>query len=326
MKKTALTKNIILLIILFAFSILSFKVISKVFAQVAETITISPPTLTLNVNPGDKKEGTLALINDSDTDLTFVTGVYDFIVQDKNGTPAILPKGTIENDKYSGANWIAVYPNTITVPAHQRVQLNYYIQVPINARPGGHYAAIVYQPISAGANKNSGASVKTQIATLVYLTVSGQVNQAARVNKFQAPPFSEYGPVNITTEIENLGDLHITPNGSITVTNLFGQTVYTSPLATRNIFPGNTALDYINKIGSHFMFGRFKASLLASYGIGNNLPLYATVYFWVIPWRIITITLLVIIAIILTVLVIKKKKSKDSQGNMPEKNNTPLNP
>src|SRR5256885_1395604 len=49
-----------------------------VFAQSAkgqlqqQSITITPPTIQLNLNPGDKKEGTLGIINDSDKDLNFI--------------------------------------------------------------------------------------------------------------------------------------------------------------------------------------------------------------------------------------------------------------
>lgn len=281
---------------------------SNSFAQTSQSITISPPTITLNINPGDKKEGSLALINDSDQALSFKTNVYDFIVQDKFGTPEILPKGTIANNKYSAANWIAVYPNSITVAPHKRFELNYYIQIPVNASPGGHYSAIVYEPVTSGANQASGASIKTQIATLVYITVSGQMTEKAEVTKFQAPQFSEYGPVEIKTQIENSGDTHITPQGNITIKDIFGRTIYVSALQTRNIFPGNIALNYSNLIGQHLMFGRFQANLLASFGQQNNLPLYASLVFWVIPWRIITVSILIAIALILSIILILKRK------------------
>ncbi len=285
-------------------------------AQNIESITITAPTIELNVNPRDKKEGTVGLINDSDTTLNFATSVYDFIVQDKNGTPEILPRGTITNNKYSAANWIAVYPSTFSVAPHQRYTLNYYVQIPANAGPGGHYSAIVYQPLTSADKSGTGASIHEQIASLVYISVSGNVKESAQVTKFNAPLFNEYGPVNILTEIKNAGDVHIAPAGNITIKNIFGQTVYVSALETRNIFPGNVALDYTNSVGQHFMFGRFKAELLASYGPDNNLPLYATVIFWVIPWRIITISLLVLIVIILgIILFLKNKKKKSSDGH-----------
>ncbi|HEV2339975.1 MAG TPA: hypothetical protein VGT05_04435 [Patescibacteria group bacterium] len=293
-------------------SLIYLLILPSVKAQLQqESITISPPSLSLTVNPGDKKEGTLGLINDSDATLTFATSLFDFIVQDKHGTAEILPRGTITNNKYSGSNWLAVYPQTLTLKPHERGQLQYFIQVPPDARPGGHYAAIVYQPIVPGQSAGSGASIKTQLATLVYITVAGVVNENAKVTEFSAPKLSEYGPVALTTEIQNNSDVHIRPIGTIIVKDMLRRTIDVENLEQQNIFPGNVALDYTNNVGSKWMIGRFSATLMATYGTNNNLPLSAVVYFWVIPWKVITISILVLIAIILFILILlKRRKNK----------------
>lgn len=278
-----------------------------------QTITITPPTIQQVVNPGDKKEGTLSVINDSDGDLTFVTSVYDFVVTDTHGTPQILPAGTIANNKYSAANWVAVYPAEFSVKARQRVTINYYLQVPGNAGPGGHYAAIVYQPITAGAQQGTGAHIQSQIATLVYFDVAGPIKEGAKVTKFSANPFQEYGPVDIKTQILNMGDLHINPQGYITLKDMVGKTIATVPLAQRNIFPGNVALDYTTRVGEKWMIGRFQANLVASYGVNQNLPLSATIYFWVFPWRVSIVVILIIVALVLGYFLWKRRKEREEE-------------
>ena len=70
------------------------------------------------------------------------------------------------------------------------------------------------------------------------------------------------------------------------------------PLKENNVFP-QAARDYENQFGTGLMIGRFKAELLASYGVKNNLPLSATVYFWIFPWKIALVITLIIIALIL---------------------------
>ncbi len=284
--------------------------VSQTSAQELQQITITPPKIEVTLAPGDKTEGRLGIINDSDTDMTFITGVYDFIVTDSNGTPEILPRGTMLNNKYSAANWIAVYPEEFTVKQHQRFDFNYYIQVPQDAGAGGHYAALIYQPVNASGQPAVGAKIQTQIATLVYISVKGTINESAKVTKFTAPNFSEYGPVKINTEITNYGDLHITPQATITIKDMLGRVVATADLASENIFPGGIVREYINSIGSKLMIGRFTATLLGSYGTGGNLPLNATLVFWVFPWKAATVVALILIAIILGILVWRRKKKK----------------
>ena len=278
--------------------------------EMIQQVTITPPKIEVTLAPGDKTEGRLGIINDSDTDMTFITGVYDFIVTDSNGTPEILPRDTLLNNKYSAANWIAVYPEEFTVKQHQRFDFNYYIQVPKNAAAGGHYAALIYQPVTPGGQPAVGAKIQTQIATLAYISVKGTINESAKVIKFTAPNFSEYGPIKINTEIKNFGDLHIAPQATITVKDMLGRVVATSDLAPQNIFPGGIARTYINTIGSKLMIGRFTATLLGSYGTGGNLPLTATLVFWVFPWKAATVIAFILVAIVLAILVWRRKKKK----------------
>lgn len=281
------------------------------YAQQFQQITITPPKIEVTLSPGEKAEGTFGIINDSDIDMNFVTGVYDFIVTDTNGTPEILPSGTLTSNKYSGASWIAIDPITFTVKQHQRFDANYYIQVPNDAAAGGHYAALIYQPVTSPNQASTGTHIQSQIATLVLITVKGTVKEFAQVTKFHAPSFLEYGPVHITTQIRNLGDLHITPKATIAIKDVFGRTVMTSDLDQKNIFPGNNARTYENTLGNTLMIGKFTASLLGSYGSSGSLPLFATITFWVFPWRIGVMSILILLVIILGLLLLKKRKDTD---------------
>ena len=64
-----------------------------------------------------------------------------------------------------------------------------------------------------------------------------------------------------------------------------------------------------------FMLGRYKASLVASYGQNNNLPLTATFYFWVFPWRLAIVITLIIIAVILGVMYWRRRKKQGHKGS-----------
>lgn len=276
-------------------------------AQEAQrTVTLTYPALTHVLNPGGHAEGITKITNQSNVPLTFNLNVQDFVVTNTIGSPTILPPNTLSS-KFSAAAWIGVTPNTFTLqPGHEQV-INYYIQVPSTARPGGHYAAIVYTPIVTKGVTGSGSTVNTQLGSIFYITVNGPITEKALITKFFADPFSEYGPVKILTQIKNLGDLHISPKATITVSGLFYN--QSQNLDTHNIFP-EAARDFENSMGQVLMIGRYKAVLMGSYGSNNNLPLVASVYFWVFPWRLAIVIVLAIIALILAALYLKKRKKE----------------
>ena len=253
--------------------------------------------------------------------LTFNLTVRDYIVTDTIGTPSFLPAGTL-NNKYSAAAWIAIYPDTFTLNPHQVQKVNYYVQVPANASPGGHYAGIVYAPVTTP-QKKTGGVVNTQVGSLFYITVNGPVTENSLVSKFFASPFQEYGPVKILTEIKNLGDLHINPKATITVSGFFFN--QNQNLARYNIFP-ETARDFENSFGQTLMIGRYRAVLMGTYGLNNNLPLVATVYFWVFPWKIALVIILVIVALILTALYLRKRKKAKAAKEPQKPEATPTAP
>ena len=288
----------------------TFYVLGSTFALVAHaqetarTITLSYPALVHKLNPGDKAQGITKITNRSSVPLTFKASVQDYVVLDTIGTPTILPPNTL-SDKYSAAAWIGITPGTFTLQPGAEQIINYFIQVPADARPGGHYAAITYVPVVTQGVNGSGSTVNSELGSLFYITISGPIHEQTLISKFFANPFQEYGPVNILTQLKNLGDLHIAPKGTITVTGPFFN--QTQSLATHNIFPG-AARDFQNTFGQSLMVGRYKATLMASYGSNGNLPLVATMYFWVFPWRVSLVIILAIAALVLAGLYLRKKK------------------
>lgn len=298
-------KNVVIVIVVTAITFILFPRAARA-QETVRTITIVPPTVQQTLDPGGKAEGVMKVINDSAESLTFTVSLSDFVVTDTKGTPNLLPPNTLAK-KFSAGSWIGVSPQSFTVPPHEKQILNYFIQVPQDARPGGHYAAAVYTPTAVPGLKGSGAAVETKLGTLFYISVKGPISEYSLVEKFLANFFSEYGPATIQTTIKNFGDLHIQPSGQIKVTDLLGRTITNASLAKFNIFPG-AGRDYQNAVGSKIMLGRFKAELLASYGVNKNLPLMATVYFWVFPWKLASIAILIIVAAVLGWVYWKQRK------------------
>lgn len=322
-KTKYLAKSVFVYTAITAGLLLSAKII---FAQqAARSITIVPPTSEFKVDPGDRTEGTLKVVNSSNTPLTFKAQVRDFVVEDSIGSPHILPDNTLSK-KYSASAWISVEPSTFTIEPGKTQKLSYFMQIPADARPGGHYAAVVYEPQEPIGIQGTGTGVETHVATLFYVRVNGTIVENATVKKFAAEKsFAEYGPATIKTQIINYSDSHIRPQGSVSVKNVLGQTVYTEKLEEHNIFPEATR-DFTTVLGKKLMFGPYTAELKATYGTNNNLTLFATTGFFILPWKIVSVVLLAIIVVILLFIFWKKNKKKHHSAPQIEPQQVPQMP
>ncbi len=183
--------------------------------------------------------------------------------------------------------------------------------VPRQALAGGHYAVIFYSPVAGtlgapGGEFTGATAINLNVGTLVYLTVSGDIKEEGRVLRMTAPSFQEYGPVKIETEILNLSDVHIKPTGAIRIYDWLGKLKATLKLKEQNIFPSGTRV-YENTWQQKWGLGKYKAQLQASFGSQGKV-LLATVFFWIVPWRAIAVTILTVVLAILLLLYLRRPK------------------
>ena len=209
----------------------------------------------------------------------------------------------------------------MVIGAKAMVSVPITIKVPKDAVPGGRYAAILFQPSGSLTLGNPASAQETpvaiRLASLIYIRVAGPIAENAQVKRFQASIFSGVWPSwNVTTEILNKGNYHITPKGAITLKDMFGRVVAKSDLETKNIFPG-TSRTYSNELGNRLMFGKFTATLSASYGAGGQL-LSSTLSLWIFPWKLMLAILLGIVIIILVIVLWYKKVVKKEKKLVEE--------
>jgi len=296
---------------------------SQTQAQTTTHLIVAPSRQEILVEPGENTAVNVKFLNQADTPISGTIGVVDFVVKDKEGTPTFLegPAAitglTQISSRFSAASWFELPYDRATIAAKNKILLQAKIHVPVNARPGGRYVAIYFEPGGTppppeGTPKEASTPIAARIVSLVYIRVAGPIKEDAYVVKFAAPPFSQYGPVTVTTEILNRGDYHITPKGVIKVYNLFGKEIDRQKLDERNIFPDVSRV-YENKIGTKWMLGKYRLELAAAYGeTGKGLT--ATSYFWVVPYKEISAGLLALVIVALAVtLVIRRFRRREEE-------------
>lgn len=320
------------LIITSSFALGSFLLLSGLKQAKAQTtnvlpLSVAPARQEIFVDPGESTAITVKFFNYSDAPVSGPLKVADFIVEDKDGSPTFLEEGsavtglTKISPRFSAASWVALPYDRISIAPKNKVNIQAKINVPTNATPGGKYLAIYFEPggqvsKATGSLKEAASPVSVRIAGLVYLRVSGPIKEDAYVVKLSMPKFSEYGPVDIATEILNRGDYHIRPRGVISVTNLFGKQIDTAELKEQNIFPDVSRV-YENKVGQKWMFGKYKAELTAAYGESGK-ALTAIAFFWVVPWK---LTIVVVLTILILIILFNNffRKYKKHEEELEEK-------
>lgn len=284
--------------------------------NIATGLSAIPPRLEVSVKANSANTQTIKVRNESTETKVITVSLRDFVVTDSQGTPIFLDENNTENNRWAASSWIQVSPPTLTLKPGEIKPLYLTVLPPANALPGGHYAAVVYTPNAGSVGNSTGASIQTNVGTLVYVTVPGDINQSATVQTFSAPSFSEFGPIDFKATIKNSSDIHIQPSGSIVVNNWLGGQTAKLALKETNIFP-YTVRNFENTLEKKWLFGRYKATLNAVYGTAGGI-VTATIFFWVIPWRLLILAAAAVGIIITLIFIFKNKPKKDNPSSTNE--------
>jgi len=262
--------------------------------QTARAVSLSPLTFELVANPGDTISNVLRVTNTDPGPVNIVIDIEDFAAIGEEGQVTLQPGE--DNSTYSLAKWVTANPSTFVIPANDSRAVEFTVNVPFDAEPGGHYSSVL-ATVSAGPAQGGGVSIAQKVGSLLLLNVSGDVTEKLRIKEFSVEPFSEYGPVDIVSRFENDGTIHLKPRGFILVKNIFGQEIEQLDLPQKNVLPRS-----IRRVevpwGDKFMFGRYEATLTAIYG-STNQPLSSVTSFWIIPWKIVTAVLIGVILLLI---------------------------
>ncbi len=293
-------------------------------------IKITPALIEDLVEPGQIISGQLKVTNQSDAPRKMYPFLKDFTVDGEKGNVSLHEPG--ETSGSFLASWIEIDTGGFDFAPRQERAIPYVIKVPENTGPGGYYGAIVFGPKSEEVNiesedKGAGMSIVHQVSTLILFQVKGDVYEDAQVREFLTDKESYSTPfeVEFSTKIENLGNVHVKPQGSIIIENMFGKEVENIIFNDKG---SNVMPESVRSINSSWEgdmgFGRYKAVLGITYGTSAKnggagmKSLHGEKYFWIIPWKIvgpvIGIFLVVVVLFTLFVRIYKNKAIKKAMG------------
>lgn len=300
---------------------LSFGFTSISFAQGTAGVAISPALIEETLDPGEEKDYTLTIQNKESGDRTFFFSAKNISDVTSTGQP-IFAKDVNEVTGMELAKWIELEQTQMTLAPEERGTLNFKMRLPQDASPGSHFGG-VFVSVEPPDIENSGAAIAYEVANIISIRVSGDVNETANIRQFSTDKYF-YGIKNVefSARIDNPGNVLVRPIGPVEITNMLGQKVDTIIFNDNQaaVFPGKFR-DYKFKwVGEGLGFGRYEAVLSAVYGeYGGKKTISSTVSFWILPMSIIgpalgALAFILLVTFLLVRLYINRTLAKMSYG------------
>lgn len=298
-------------------------------------LTVSPLPIDLSVKPGGTVSTPLRVQNTGSSPVQINVSLKKFGAKNNTGSPEILDPGP--GDDF--INWVSFSETSFQAEPNVWHTITMTIKPPAYAGFGYYYAVVFSEANSTKqlVSPNLHARVNGAVASLVLLDVNapGEKRQLTAAKFTSAKKVYEYLPSTFTVMVHNTGNVHALPAGDIFISKDHKNNVATLELngAGGNILPNTSRLFPVSwqdgspvfevkKVNGQVVsdskgnpvetlswdgfspgkirFGRYYAHLLLTYNDGTrDVPVEGEVAFWVIPWKLLLI-LLVIIALLAT--------------------------
>lgn len=300
--KKPLRLTLLLLILFF-----SFTPIFSLQAQNSLTLSVSPTLFDMFANPGQNWKSSIKIINVNDYDLTVYANVVDFVPKGETGTVSFVPVDKSDTDRSTLGSWITVTSEPIIIPREQTVEVPFMLEVPFEATPGGHYAAILIgtKPLEVDINQSK-VQTSQMVTTLFFTRIEGDVIESGEIREFTTNKSLFQEPVvDFSLRFENKGNVYLQPQGEIKILNMWGEERGVIPINQKSSYgkvphktEGTTGI-------RNFKFswtgewsitdiGRYSAIATLAYGQDQRQFSTSKAYFWVIPIKSILIFIITI--------------------------------
>lgn len=277
--------------------------ISPIAHADSQSLSVTPPLFQLSIDPGGAWQSVVRVVNNNPYPLTVYARVVNFAPEGEEGRGRFMPLLNHDEDKATLAEWIFVSEGPYVVPPEQTQEIPVLVDVPKDASPGGHFAAILVgtEP-PLGSTESLAVLTSQSVASLFFVRVEGDVVENATIREFSILDRSiEYPAAEFSLRFENKGNVHLQPRGNIIITNMWGKTRGMIPINQESHF-GNVLPQSIRDFrfswkGERSLadIGLYKAIVTLGYGEDEVKSTSAAAYFWVIPIKGALITLVVIL-------------------------------
>ncbi|HSH18299.1 MAG TPA: hypothetical protein VK978_02865 [Candidatus Saccharimonadales bacterium] len=245
--------------------------------QDKSALAISPAIVEHILKPGENKQFTLRVTNLTNFPLPISGTVKNFLPLEDIEEPS-------KRALYDASTWITIAEPDFILQSKQTRDVRVGISPPAGAGHGGHYATVYFQPLlPQGVLTPATAYLSARVGSLAFLIVPGALDEKIEIRSFGTPRLQQSGPVTFSLVNANKGNVHLSPNGRVSVRDWRGRTVATLPLKPGVILPG-TRKNFTIDWNTPAAFGRYTAAAELTYGSDSQRVRSQEIGFWIIPW------------------------------------------
>ena len=191
------------------------------WAAEREGIGISPTRVLLEANSGDELSREVRGLNDGDVDVTYHLYAEAFRVTNENYDKQFgsSPPGTLAPE-----TWIDIPKGDRLLKAHTQESVPYALRIPPRIPSGGYYA-VIFAETRPPELKSTGVRQIKRVGTLIYLTVSGNLERKGKLSSYRVDLFQSRKPILAEYRVKNEGNVHFEVASTLRLRNLFGKVV-----------------------------------------------------------------------------------------------------
>lgn len=288
-------------------------------------IQVSPSPLVVTLTPGKAQKATLSVRNVSNHAETLYPKLNGFSIDKKSRNIKL-----IETPPVNMQSWVTFTDSTLNIPAGATKQLTASFNTPQDV--GFNYSAAITLARSQD-NPIEGDGVRLRGAVAVFCLIN--INRPDAKRELKVPGLTtdksryQFLPVTFELTVQNAGNIIDQPSGSLFIQRSFDDEtpIVTLPInagsnyvlsgTERNFsvtwnsgFPsyrtgadGQQHLSWDWKHLNEVRFGRYVAKAVVVYNDGQrDVPVIVSKSFWVIPWTVVIVGLVVLTILIMGVI------------------------
>jgi hypothetical protein len=275
-------------------------------SSTAHALTISPVRVEVAGDPGQTLKGELELFNEQADTKRFFSTFENFEPSGETGSPHFI------GSEDGLATWLGTLPE-VTIATNEKKVIPYTITIPVDAEPGGYFAAIFFgeqDPRTLGAGE---VSIGGKLGVLLLVRVNGDIEEEGGISDFKIDNggklFSSL-PVMFGYRFTNDGGDRVVPLGDVLIKNTFGGLTATldANIQEGNVLPGSgrkftvmwgespeadVPVSFLGTVASQlrdFHIGLYTAELNILYGAANQ-PAKSSFVFFMLPWQLLSVVL-----------------------------------
>jgi hypothetical protein len=285
-------------------------------------LTVTPPLININLTPKQEVATEISVVNNNGRPIKVYIEVVDF--QDRGNGVEFLQDPSIKNDPGAEnifmSRWVTLTRTEVDLPPYRSEKIPFVISVPEGANPGGHYAALLIGTNPPDVDgQGSVVKVSSKISCLILARVEGEVDERGAIREFSPERgLSGNAENNFKVRFENLGNIHLRPQGTVKVTDMFGKqkgavVEFNNKKDYGNVLPGGDREWNLSwKDEDFFVFNRYKADLSVSFGQEAIQTDNRFTYFWAVDWKWLSIFLISLAVFVVLLLIVVKAYVRQS--------------